>query len=234
MKTKYLIIISILFSFQSCSIQQYYFHINEFENYKVYKYELKYYDDNELTTDPKYMIYWKIKSDFSSNTLNIDVYNSRFELTQSSKEKITSQGSELIEIKTYQYDADKLKTFNWNILECDVYKWNKLGNYSTSIQSNELIVVDEMLIEKTKTGYLGKENCNFLNSEYNAIKLKVNEKSEFSLEGELMKNERTKIYYYLKGFGLVKVLMKETKHYGEQYLELTEIIDEDQWVEISR
>ena len=78
------------------------------------------------------------------------------------------------------------------------------------------------------------ENCNFLNSEYNAIKLKVNEKSEFSLEGELMKNERTKIYYYLKGFGLVKVLMKETKHYGEQYLELTEIIDEDQWVEISR
>jgi len=207
----------IILIFAGCSAKQYYFPISNLTNGKVYKYECK--------LEPSKTQYWKLTSDLKNQTLTTEAYESDFRQYESFKEKITNDGTEVIEFTSFLKNDKGISLPIKNILkEVDVFKWKTKQpyRYSTEIEYDE----NTKVIFSKEREYLGKSKINILGKEHEAIKLKGNYKTVVVNSTE--KYEYTQFSYYIKGIGLAK-MEKKYSDGKKETLELTKIMNIDEW-----
>ncbi len=217
---KYLKLFSIfitILTLAGCSVEEYYFPMSELTNGKVYKYECK--------SDPSKTQYWKLTFDLKNQILTTEAYESDFRQYELFKEKITDEGTEVIEFTSYRKDQDGLSFPVYNIpKDVDVFKWNKKESYKYSAETD--FYGQYKVTFSKERGYVGKSKISILGKGHEAIKLKDIYKTVVLNSTE--KFEYTQYSYYIKGIGLAK-MEKEYADGTKETLELTEIMTIDEW-----
>ena len=192
--------------------------MSELTNGKVYKYECK--------AEPSKTEYWKLTSNLTESTLITEAFNSEYKQYEFFKEKITKEGSKLLEFISYRTEENgqKQKTVTNKPIELDVFKWKTGNPYLYSSESIEEYY-GKVTFEK-KREFIGEVKINILGKEYKALKFKGNYKTEVPKTKQ--KYEYSQFSYYAKGLGLVK-MEKEYSDGTKRILELTEIISTSEW-----
>jgi hypothetical protein len=218
---KYLKLLSLIVFFQifiGTSTKGYYFPMTELTVGKIYKYTCK--------ADPSFTEYWKLSSNMEDNTLVTEAYNSKFIQYEYFKEKLTVEGSQLLEFISYRTDNKgyRIKTIINKPVELDVFKWDTKIPYTYSSETIE-DYYGKVSFEK-KRSFIGKVKIIVLGKEYKALKFKGIYTTEIPKTNE--KHVYSQFSYYAKGLGLVK-MEKEYSDGTKRILELTEIIPNSEW-----
>ncbi|UKN02706.1 hypothetical protein K6119_04155 [Paracrocinitomix mangrovi] len=197
---------------------------NETENIKEYYYQLENFDEPkyyvfEYIGNPEGSQYWKIKTNKEKKELTTEVFNSKFEKAEFSKEKFDESGAKFIEYSSFSNGRKTESKINSN----NVFLWEPHEEYNYSMTLYEDGIETEF---KKVREYIGKETILVLGKKTEAIKFK----GSYTFDNSFYK-EPVKFWqysYYTKDHAFVK--WERHSPNGEiMIMELKEILTENEW-----